>query len=184
MTYDQRKKVLRKLLMNINWFVLPAVFVLYISTAVLMLVGIFKLCQIFGEFYSEIKGSSTIDVNLIAAHFISIIDIYLLAIVFYIFAVAIYKLFIGEFQSLKWLKIENVDDLKSNIAKMTILFLSTFLVQKIAEWKDPNVILYFGFVITVVCVMLIVFIRMLKNHSNNDSNSSNNNEGKNNRFHP
>lgn len=176
MSYEKRKTVLKKLLVNINWFVLPAVFVLYISTAVLMLVGILKLGQIFNEIFVEFNNHSLIDCNLIAARFISIIDIYLLAIVFYIFAVAIYKLFIGEFQSLKWLKIESVDDLKSNIAKMTILFLSTFLVQKIAEWKDPHSILYFGSVITVVSIMLIVFIRLLKNNSHNhpDNNSNNN----------
>jgi uncharacterized membrane protein YqhA len=151
--------------MNINWFVIPAVFVLYISTAILMLVGIVKLFQIFNEIFAQFKCHVELDCSLIAAHFISIIDVYLLAIVFYIFAVAIYKLFIGDINHLKWLKIESVDDLKSNIAKMTILFLSTFLVQKIAEWKDPHNILYFGSVITVVSVMLIVFIRLLKNNN-------------------
>jgi uncharacterized membrane protein YqhA len=173
MKHEKRKKIIKKLLININWFVMPAVFVLYISTAILMLVGIVKLCQIFTEIYIQFWYNEQLDCNLLAARFISIIDIYLLAIVFYIFAVAIYKLFIGELDHLKWLKIESVDDLKSNIAKMTILFLSTYLVQKIAEWKDHHSILYFGSIITLVCFMLIVFIRMLSNnHQNGNNNKS------------
>ena len=170
MNYERRKKILKKLLVNINWFVMPAVFVLYVSTAILMLVGIVKLFQIFYEIFNQFRDDVVLDCSLVAAHFISIIDVYLLAIVFYIFAVAIYKLFIGEINHLKWLKIENVDDLKSNIAKMTILYLSTFLVQKIAEWKDPYNILYFGSVITVVSIMLIVFIRLLKTNIGNNKN--------------
>lgn len=165
----RRKNIIKNLLGNIKWFVLPAIIVLYISTAILMLVGILKLGQIFNALFQEFKHNTEIDFNLVVAHFISIIDIYLLALVLYIFAVAIYKLFIGEYKSFGWLKIESVDDLKSNIAKMTILFLSTLLVQKITEWKDPQNTLYFGGIIIGLSIMLIVFIYLLKNTNSGDN---------------
>lgn len=172
MNYQKRKDVIKNLLVNIKWFVLPAISVLYVSTAILMLVGIIKLVQIFNLLYCEFNNHTGLDFNLVIAHFISIIDIYLLALVLYIFAVAIYKLFIGEYKSLGWLKIESVDDLKSNIAKMTILFLSTLLVQKITEWKDPQGTLYFGGIIIGLSIMLIVFIHLLKNNNSIDNNKN------------
>lgn len=154
--------ILRKILERTKWFVIPAILVLYASTAILMLVGIAKLYYIVSELHEQFNDFYSMDTSLISTHFITIVDIYLLAIVFYIFAIGIYKLFIGEFLSLPWLHIETIDDLKLHISKMTVLFLITLIVQKIAEWGDAKNDLLYSIAIALVSAVLIWYCRILQ----------------------
>lgn len=154
--------LVRKTLNNNKWFIFPAILVLYSSTAILMFVGIIRLCYGVADFVSNFKSIYEMNFTLLSAHFITIIDIYLLALVCYIFAVGIYKLFIGKLASFAWLKIETIDDLKLQISKMVILFLATLIVQKIAKWEDREDVLYFGIVITLICSVLIWYTIILQ----------------------
>lgn len=154
--------LLRKVLENTKWFIFPAILVLYASTAILMLVGIIRLYYIVYDFVSVYKSYDSMNFSLISAHFITIVDIYLLALVCYIFAVGIYKLFIGNFDSFTWLKINTIDDLKLQISKMVILFLATLIVQKIAHWEDPQSVLYFGIIIGITCAILVWYSMLLQ----------------------
>ena len=59
---------------------------------------------------------------------IASLDSLLLAIVLYIFSVAIYELFFGEIDVPEWLVIKNLDGLKEKLASVIILILAvTFL---------------------------------------------------------
>lgn len=154
--------LIRKTLESTKWFIFPAILVLYASTAILMLVGLVRLYYIVYDFVTVYKNYDTLNFSLISAHFITIVDIYLLALVCYIFAVGIYKLFIGNFDSFAWLKINTIDDLKLQISKMVILFLATLIVQKIAHWEDPQNVLYFGIIISLVCAILVWYCMLLQ----------------------
>lgn len=134
------------------------------STALLMLIGIVRLYFIVYDFITNFSSVYSFNFSLISAHFITIIDIYLLALVCYIFAVGIYKLFVGNITSLSWLKIETIDDLKLHISKMAILFLATLMIQKIAKWTEPHDVLYFGIVITLICAVLVWYCMLLQNN--------------------
>ena len=101
--------------------------------------------------------------NIVSTGILSIIDIYLLAIVVYILAIGLYKLFIGPFEGYTWMEIDNINDLKQHIAKMIVLFLATFLLQKIVEYDDHEKILNFGCVIIGIMAVLIWFSISLKN---------------------
>lgn len=151
-----------KKVLNLNkWFVIPAIFVLYFSSAILMLVGIFSLYELIIQFIDSIKDSQEINHVEFSANFIGIIDIYILAIVLYTLAVGIYKLFIGNKVGINWIRVNNINDLKSHLAKMSVLFLCTMIIQKITEWKEPVNTLYFAVSISLISGVLIWYTKHL-----------------------
>lgn len=150
-----------------NWIAIFGVAVLYISSVVLVLIGVVKLYYIFHDLIIELKNPSQIDTTIFTVNFIVIIEIYLLAVIIYTFAVGIYKLFVGNINFLPWHKIDNLDEIKSELSKAIIIFLTVFLVQKIVEWKNLNDLLFGGIVIVLICAVLIFYIRLLKNNVTN-----------------
>lgn len=161
---------LKKILNRNKWFVVPAILVLYVSSAILMLVGIIKLYYTIISIYEHARSREIIDHSAqISANFLSIIENYILAIVFYILAISIYKLFIGNEipLKLKWVKVEDINDLKLHMSKMSVLFLCTMIIQKVTEWQNPLDTLYFGSVITMICAILIWYSRNLGDVKNN-----------------
>lgn len=162
-----------KLLGKSKWVALLAVLVLNLSALLLIIVGIFKLYDISREVYFQLKYSHEINTIVLSAKFLLIIEIYLQAIIFYIFAIGIYKLFVGEFKLLWWYHIDSLDEMKSELAKAIVLFLAVFLVQKIVEWRDPENILYFGGVIALISANLIWYMNSLKGGASNNKTNSN-----------
>ena len=155
---------LKKLLKSTKWFSFTSVIVLFISMGILILIGIHKLVIIIKDIVVlGIKSLDAINMNIVSARIIGIIDIYLLVIVLYILAIGLYKLFIGPFEGYTWMEIEDINDLKRHIAKVIVLFLSTFLLQKIVEYDDHEKILNYGIVIIGVMAVLIWFSITLKN---------------------
>lgn len=153
---------IKKVLYFNKWFVVPAIFVLYIACAILMLVGLLRLYFIIVDSLNSIHSSSGNDYMYISASFIGIIDLYILAIVLYTLAVSIYKLFINKTGlSIAWIDVYNLNDLKCHLAKMSVLFLSTMLIQKITEWKNPIETLYFAISISLICLVLIFYTKHL-----------------------
>ena len=155
---------LKKLLKSTKWFSFTSVIVLFISMGILILIGIHKLVIIIKDiFVIGIKNLDAINMNIVSARIIGIIDIYLLVIVLYILAIGLYKMFIGPFEGYTWMEIDDLNDLKRHIAKVVVLFLSTFLLQKIVEYEDHGKILNFGIVIIGTMAVLIWFSITLKN---------------------
>lgn len=157
---------LREILNHHKWFIIPGILVLYFSSAILMLVGIVKLYYTIIEILRNINNPKIIEhAAKISAHFLSIIENYILSIAFYTLAVSIYKLFIGNnpLGKLGWIIVENINDLKSHLAKMSVLFLCIMVIQKITEWKDPIGTLYLGIVVTLTSCTLIWFSKYLDN---------------------
>lgn len=144
-----------------------AVVVLDLAAVLLVIIGILKICFIANELYSEIFITHDIDTLKISAKFLLIIEIYLQAIIFYMFSVGIYKLFVGPLQVLWWFHIDSLDEMKSELAKAVIVFLAVFMVQKIVEWKNPLEVLYFGIVIAITSANLIWYMNSLKGGMNN-----------------
>ena len=116
-------KFLIKILLFDKWFAMITVLALYAGAAFLVLVGVTNLVFYIVEYtkylFADLSNSegTVRDAVVLSANFISIIDTYLLAIVFYILAIGLYKLLIGPIQTFTWLKIDNLDDLKEKISK-------------------------------------------------------------------
>lgn len=93
---------------------------------------------------------------------IASLDSILLAIVLYIFSVAIYELFFGKINVPDWLVIENLDGLKEKLASVIILILAVTFLEHLVEWKDAKDTLMFGISIAAVLIALVFYMHHKK----------------------
>ena len=93
---------------------------------------------------------------------IASLDSLLLAIVLYIFSVAIYELFFGKINVPDWLVIENLDGLKEKLASVIILILAVTFLEHLVDWKDAKETLMFGISIAAVLIALVFYMHHKK----------------------
>ena len=93
---------------------------------------------------------------------IASLDSLLLAIVLYIFSVAIYELFFGKINVPDWLVIDNLDGLKEKLASVIILILAVTFLEHLVEWKDAKETLMFGISIAAVLIALVFYMQHKK----------------------
>jgi uncharacterized membrane protein YqhA len=82
--------------------------------------------------------------NELLAIFMKIIDIFLVATVFYIIALGFFELFIAKAPLPGWLKICNLDDLKDKLLGLVVIALAVVLLGEALTWDGNADILYFG----------------------------------------
>jgi uncharacterized membrane protein YqhA len=104
-------------------------------------------------------GHSSKEAKTVILSFIEIIDLFLLATVFYITALGLYSLFIDDHLAVPvWLEIHNLDDLKSKLASVVIVILSVVFLGQAVKWEGGTDILYFGVSIAMVSAALTYFL--------------------------
>jgi uncharacterized membrane protein YqhA len=93
----------------------------------------------------------------IVASIIGAVDLYLIAVVMFIFAFGIYELFIShideaEGQHGQILEIHSLDQLKDKIAKVIVMVLVVNFFQRVlhTDFKTPQEMMYFAFSITAL----------------------------------
>ncbi len=91
---------------------------------------------------------------LLAGAFVELMDAFLIAAALYIFAVALYELFIADLNLPTWLVIHNLDELKGMLVNVVITFL-----EHLIEWQHAEETLLFGLGIAAVSAALILFKR-------------------------
>jgi len=96
------------------------------------------------------------------ATFIEIIDVFLVATVFYIIALGFYELFISKAPLPGWLKICDLDDLKSKLLGLVIIALSVLVLGEALTWDGTSSIAAFG-VATAAGIAAISFYIWVKN---------------------
>ncbi len=90
--------------------------------------------------------------------FIEIIDVFLLATVFYIVALGLYELFIDTNIELpSWLSIQDLDDLKNKLASVVIVVLGVLFLGQALEWQGDNILSY-GVAVALVIAALTYFL--------------------------
>lgn len=99
------------------------------------------------------------DVTVFVPKFFGVIDVYLLAVVVYIFAVGLYELFIGELDVPAWLSIETMDELKAKLASVVILFVAIAFVKVLVDWRNPHETLQFGIATGILMTALILYYK-------------------------
>jgi uncharacterized membrane protein YqhA len=80
----------------------------------------------------------------ILATFIEIIDVFLVATVFYILALGLYELFFAKAPLPGWLRICTLDDLKSLLLGMIIMALAVLVLGAALTWDGTGAILEYG----------------------------------------
>ena len=100
----------------------------------------------------------------LSVHFISAIDLFMVAVVMFVMGIGLFELFVDRDQSISyphWLKIRDLSDLKEKlIAAAVVVIVITFL-KHIVMWENPLETLYFGGSIAIVIMAITLFSRLV-----------------------
>jgi len=90
---------------------------------------------------------------------IEVVDLFLLATVFYITALGLYELFIDERIKVPfWLEIHSIDDLKTKLTSVIVVVLSVLFLSEVVWWNGGTNILPLGAGIALVIAALTYFL--------------------------
>jgi uncharacterized membrane protein YqhA len=91
---------------------------------------------------------------------IEVVDLFLLATVFYITALGLYELFIDDrIKVPDWLEIHTIDDLKTKLTSV-IVVLSVLFLSEVVRWNRGTNILPLGSGIALVIAALTYFLSL------------------------
>ena len=93
----------------------------------------------------------------ISAHFIQVIDAFLVALAIYIFALSIYVLFIGPLDMPGSMLAHDYHELKVRLGGLVILVAAVFFVEKLIEGTEALSLLYLGAAIALISASLVAF---------------------------
>lgn len=137
------EKMFQKALMRCRIVtILPVIFGL-VGAFVLFFIASYDIIKVLiYTFDYFILPNSTIDLHEdIVGQIIGAVDLYLMALVLFIFSFGIYELFIGEIEELKTLKqskvleVHSLDQLKDKLAKVIIMVLIVNFFQRVLQMK-------------------------------------------------
>lgn len=100
----------------------------------------------------------------LSVHFITAIDLFMVAVVMFVMGIGLFELFVDKDQSITypyWLKMRDLNDLKEKlIAAAVVVIVITFL-KHIVKWENPLETLYFGGAIAIVIVAITFFSKLI-----------------------
>jgi uncharacterized membrane protein YqhA len=130
-----------------------------IAAVILMIYGAAELVTVtitaFAEGTFSSKGAKTL-----ALTYIEIVDLFLLATVFYIIALGLYELFIdNSIQVPQWLEIRTLDDLKNKLTSVVIVVMGVLFLGQVVTWDGERDLLGYGVAVGAVIIALTFFLR-------------------------
>ena len=91
--------------------------------------------------------------------FIEVVNLFLLATVFYVTALGFYELFIDDRIKVSiWLEINTIDDLKTQLTSVLVVVLSVLFLAEVVRWNGGTNILPWGGGIALVIAALTYFL--------------------------
>ena len=91
---------------------------------------------------------------------IELVDIFLLATVFYIVALGLYELFIDDTLKVPhWLEIHDLDDLKSRLLGVVVTVLGVLFLGQVVTWDGQRDLMGYGFSIAAVIAAITFYGR-------------------------
>lgn len=157
-------KIFESLLWNSRFItILPVIFGLIGAIICFVIASYDVLMVMFGVFDYFFNTSSEIDLHSDAIGVIvGAIDLYLMALVLFIFSFGIYELFISEIEAMKnssnsqVLEIKSLDELKDKIGKVIIMVLIVNYFQRVlhANFSTPLEMTYLALSILALCIGL------------------------------
>ncbi|MEI8223805.1 MAG: YqhA family protein [bacterium] len=147
---------MKKLLENSRYIVYFAVVSSLIASLATFVWATVRMLTTLYHMFLEMGGEGA---NFATTHLVGILDAFILAVIFYIFSVALHELFIGDLDLPNWLEIRTLDDLKKKVSSVIALMLAVTFLEHITQWVDPLGTLYFGIAIAVVIFALIFYMK-------------------------
>jgi uncharacterized membrane protein YqhA len=148
---------MKKLLENSKYIVNFAVISTLLASAATFIWATVKMFSTLYHMFIEIGSEHS---SVTTTHLVGILDTFILAVIFYIFSVALYELFIGPLDLPVWLEIKTLEDLKKILSSVIALMLAVTFLEHISEWTDPLGTLFFGIAISVVIFSLIFYMKV------------------------
>jgi uncharacterized membrane protein YqhA len=140
-----------------RWFFLLAVIGSSLISITLFVYGfILSLTTIVQSFSA--MDFSVESMKIVMAVSIQIIDLFLVATVFYVVSLGFYELFIAKAPLPGWLKICNLDDLKTKVLGLVIIALSVLFLGAALTWDGSSDILAFGLATSSGIIAIAVYI--------------------------
>lgn len=147
--------ILKKILENSRYVVLLAV----VSTFILSLaMFVWNTILTLKTVYHMFTHLGSVQAGSETAHMVAILDSFLLAVILYIFSVALYELFIGKLNLPKWLIVKDLDDLKKKLSSVIALMLGVTFLEHVVDWKNPDATLKFAVSIALIIGVLVFYM--------------------------
>jgi uncharacterized membrane protein YqhA len=158
---DRLRSMLKKLLERSELVIIIPVITLFLSAIVFGVYGAYLTIETGIKFFTTPEQREVVE---LVSKFLSVIDMFLLAMVLYIFALGLYELFVGKLNIPAALSIESVDELKAKLASVIILFVAIAYVKLLVDWKDPVETLLFGAATGILMAVLIQYYKAKEGH--------------------
>jgi uncharacterized membrane protein YqhA len=149
--------MLKKILERGALVMVVPVITLFVSA---VLLGLYGAYLAIGTGYRFFIYPEYREVTVLASEFLSVIDVYLLSMVLFIFALGLYELFIGKLNVPPWLGIESVNKLVG----VVILYVAIAYVKLLVDGTNPADALLFGAATGILIAVLIQYYKARKAH--------------------
>ncbi len=147
----------RSMALSSTWLFSLAVIGTGIISAILFIYGF--LLSITGTFYM-ITGFS-LDIHTVKEYLgtsIQIIDIFLVATVFYLISMGLYELFIAKAPLPGWVEIRNLDDLKTKLLGLTVIALAVVFLGYALTLSAGTSILELGAAVGIMIAAISAYL--------------------------
>ncbi|MEG4029656.1 MULTISPECIES: YqhA family protein [unclassified Microcoleus] len=149
--------MLHRILARSRYLMLIAVLGSFAASMTLLIYGVLETVITIGH-TATVPVSSENSKQLILSC-IEVVDLFLLATVFYITALGLYELFIDErIKVPHWLEIHTIDDLKTKLTSVIVVVLSVLFLSEVVRWNGGTNILPLGAGIALVITALTYFL--------------------------
>ncbi len=139
----------------------------FLASVILLFYGAYDLIGLIDEalfHHGPEAGSEGLVISLI-----ELMDMFLLATVFYIISMGLFELFIDERLDLPhWLVIHDLDDLKNKLIGVVIVVLGVHFLGQVVGWDGEKNLLGYGAAVALVISALTWFLS-LKRHKPADA---------------
>lgn len=140
-----------------------AVIATFCTAVALLIYGAFETWHFIEQMFFDPEHVLSHDQVLL--HAIEIIDLFLLATVVQVVALGLYQLYFNQDLHLpNWLKIDNLDDLKSKLVGVTVTVMSVFFLGRALTWTGETAIVFLGGAVAMVIVALTYFLGRMGGH--------------------
>ena len=150
--------MLRRLLSLNRYFVMLAVAgILTGSVALLVYEGLVIVTAVIGTLDDGEVSAKTAKV--LAVGLIEAVDIFLIAVVAQMIGLGLYRLFVDpELPLPAWLRIRDLDDLKSHLASSVIAVLAVLFMREAVGWDGERNLLQLGSAVALMIVALTIYL--------------------------
>lgn len=150
---------MKQLLERSRYILFIAVAALFAASLTALILGAVRT---FNTIVTLVTQANTMPV--VTVSFIELMDIFLVAAVLYIFAIALYELFIQDLELPEWLVIHNLEELKAKLSGILVLVIVIEFAEHFIEWEHPDEMLVSGIGGAAIITALTLYNRYGAGH--------------------